>query len=94
MLDDHDREKLRKIQNDLSAEDPTFVRSFEMNPPPPRQLQESLPYTAAVWVFVAASIMAFVSLALGTPSSAVVFFVVAGIAAARELRSFGQDHRG
>lgn len=93
MFDDHDREKLRRIQDDLSSEDPTFVRSFEQGQQPSPPMGEASPYTATVWICIAASLMALVSLTLRSPASAVAFFVVAWVAAAREFRDFGNERK-
>ena len=88
----YDREALRKILRDLTSDDPEFVRSFEADEPPPSAPDEN-PYSSLGWisVFVSASILALMSLTLGSFGIAMLFAAVAWFGASRGFHSTGNE---
>ena len=84
----YDSEALRRILRDLTSDDPEFVRSFEADAPPPSVPDEN-PYSSLAWisVFVSASILALMSLTLGSFGIAMLFAAVAWLGAFRAFRS-------
>jgi hypothetical protein len=92
----YDSEALRRILQDLTSDDPEFVRSFEADaspPPPPEPAPDEQPLSSLLWisVFISASILALLSMTLGSFGSGMFFAAVAWFSASRWLR--GDDER-
>lgn len=89
----YDSEALRRILRDLTSDDPEFVRSFEAEASPPPSAPDEQPYSSLVWisVFISASILALMSLALGSFSIGLLFAAVAWFSASRWFHSPGNE---
>jgi len=89
----YDSEALRKILQDLTSDDPEFVRSFEADASPPPSTPDEQPLSSLLWisVFISASILALLSMTLGSFGSGMFFAAVAWFSASRWLR--GDDER-
>lgn len=80
MLSDHERAALRKVERQILAEDPQFVRTFDTRaqqlPGGPRRPlnQDQRTYTVLMWVAAALSLLMAVA---GSPGGALLFAVVA-----------------
>jgi hypothetical protein len=87
--DYYDREALRRILRDLNSDDPEFVRSFEAAASPPPSAPDEYSDSALVWisVFVSASVLALMSLTLGSFGIGMLFAAVAWFGAYRWFHS-------
>ena len=93
--DYYDREALRRILRDLNSDDPEFVRSFEAETWPPPSVPHEYTDSSLVWisVFISASVLAFMSLTLGSFGIGMLFAAVAWWGASRWSHSDGYERK-
>jgi hypothetical protein len=91
--DYYDREALRRILRDLNSDDPEFVRSFEADAAPPPSVPDDEPYSSLVWisVFISASILALLSMTMGSFGIGMIFAAVAWFGASRWFHGTGNE---
>lgn len=89
----YDSEALRRILRDLNSDDPEFVRSFEADASPPPSAPDEEPYSSLVWisVFISASILALLSMTMGSFGIGMIFAAVAWFGASRWFHSPGNE---
>ena len=91
----YDSEALRRILRDLNSDAPEFVRSFEADAWPPPSAPDEYADSSLVWisVFISASVLALMSLTLGSFGIGLLFAAVAWFGASRWFHSDGYERK-